>query len=107
MARYNATAAENFYTAQVLWDESMADRSARALQDGASRIVILAGVGHVSGYRGIYQRLLRRRPNAKVLTIVPLTLDPDEDVADEVLEAISSGVGDILAVRLAREVLAL
>jgi uncharacterized iron-regulated protein len=98
---------DNFYTAQVLWDESMADRSARALKRGASRVVVLAGVGHVAGYRGIYQRLLRRRPGVKAMTIVPITVEAEEEPADVAKEALARGAGDIIAIKRAREVISL
>ncbi len=53
---------ENFYAAQVLWDESMAARAAKWLLDKrgpARRLVILAGNGHC--HESAIPRRLRRR----------------------------------------------
>lgn len=99
-------ALDRFYAAQVLWDESMADGSAKAL-DEADKVVVLAGVGHVAGYRGIPNRLLRRRPEARLLTIVPITLDDGEDPQAVARAAVASGEGDILALIRPREVLSI
>ncbi|HJL31469.1 MAG TPA: ChaN family lipoprotein, partial [Polyangiaceae bacterium LLY-WYZ-15_(1-7)] len=46
-------ALERMYEAQVLWDETMAERVAAALEAGASRIVVLAGSMHVRAGLGI------------------------------------------------------
>jgi len=96
-----------FYAAQVLWDESMAERSVAALDTDAQRVLVLAGVGHVAGYRGIPQRILRRRPEARLLTVVPLPVEGGEDLTDAVKQAIARGDADILAIKRPREVLVL
>lgn len=98
---------ERFYAAQVLWDESMADRSVKALESGAQRLVVLAGVGHVAGYRGIPQRIARRRPGTRLLTIVPITLSEKERPEDVARVAIAEGEADILAIKKPREVISL
>ena len=50
-----------FFQAQTLWDETMADSAAKFLADNpASKLVILAGNGHVRHKYGIPQRLYRR-----------------------------------------------
>lgn len=95
---------DRFYAAQVLWDESMADRSVRAFEGDARRVLVLAGVGHVAGYRGIPQRILRRVPDARVLTVVPLPIDEDESPEEAVRDAVARGDGDILAIKKPREV---
>lgn len=53
---------ERFYAAQVLWDETMADRAARYLaREGApARMVVLAGARHVQSGLGIPRRAARR-----------------------------------------------
>jgi uncharacterized iron-regulated protein len=89
---------ERFYSAQVLWDESMADRAAAALAQGAPNVVVIAGVGHVQGGRGIPQRLQRRRPNARLLSIVPVVADEGQAVEDATKEAIAEGLADVLVV---------
>ena len=51
----------HFFQAQTLWDETMADSAAKFLADNpASKLVILAGNGHVRHEYGIPQRLYRR-----------------------------------------------
>ncbi|HEX7128267.1 MAG TPA: ChaN family lipoprotein [Thermodesulfobacteriota bacterium] len=55
---------DRFYEVQVLWDETMADTAARALERGGDRVqlVVLAGGGHVRFGFGIPRRLFRRLP---------------------------------------------
>ncbi len=98
---------ENFYAVQVLWDESMAQRSVEAREDGAERVLVLAGVGHVAGYHGIPQRILRRLPKASLITVVPIEVEEGGDAQDAARHAVAGGVGDILAVKKPREVLRL
>lgn len=98
---------ERFYLVQVLWDESMADRAARALDDGAQKVVVLAGNGHVAGYRGIPNRIARRKPAARIFTLVPITLDEGEDAEAIVKGAVIDGEADVIAVVRPREVLAI
>ncbi len=53
---------ENFLTVQLLWDEGMADRAARFLDENPQRqLVVLAGSGHVAYGLGIPDRLTRRK----------------------------------------------
>lgn len=61
---------ENFFTAQVARDETMAERLAQALApwpDGGGRAVVLAGGGHLSYGEGLPPRIARRLPGAKLL----------------------------------------
>lgn len=85
-----------FYRAQVLWDESMADRAAQALSEGARQVVVIAGAGHVANGRGIPQRV-ERRINGRVLAVVPLTVDADSAV-DGIVDAVRAGEADILVI---------
>lgn len=87
---------EKFYAAQVLWDESMAEYAVGALQNGASRVVVLAGVGHVGGYRGIPNRMKRRLPDLEMLTVVPVTLEEGDDPQAVAQEGLDEGIADIL-----------
>jgi uncharacterized iron-regulated protein len=96
-----------FYTAQVVWDESMADRAAQALTDGATHVVVLAGAGHVARGRGIPQRVERRVTSAKVMSIVPLTDVDSENVLDQVKAAVLRGEGDVLVIPRFEEELSL
>jgi uncharacterized iron-regulated protein len=98
---------ERFYLVQVLWDESMADRTSRALDDGAKRVIVLAGNGHVAGYRGIPNRIARRKPTARIMTLVPITLGTGEDAAEVIKAAVAEGEADVIAVVRPREVLAI
>jgi uncharacterized iron-regulated protein len=62
---------ENFFTAQVARDETMAERLAQALYpwpDGGGRAVVLAGGGHLSYGEGLPPRIARRLPGARLLT---------------------------------------
>jgi uncharacterized iron-regulated protein len=88
---------EGFYRAQVTWDEVMAERAVAALSDGARQVVVIAGAGHVAAGRGIPQRVERRLPGERVLTIVPLTVDAT--TAEGVIRsAIEAAEADILVI---------
>lgn len=101
----SAGAFENFYAVQVLWDESMAQRSVEAHENGAERVLVLAGVGHVAGYHGIPQRILRRLPKARLLTVLPVEIEAGESAEEAARMAIARGDGDVLAIKKPREVL--
>jgi membrane-associated protease RseP (regulator of RpoE activity) len=56
---------ENFYQAQCLWDEAMAETLSRFLQspDGRRKtVLVIVGSGHVAFDFGIPKRLYRRTP---------------------------------------------
>ncbi|HET8700674.1 MAG TPA: ChaN family lipoprotein [Nitrococcus sp.] len=58
---HNQVNFERFYTVQLLWDEGMAQRAARYLDAHPdTRMVILAGSGHLAYGSGIPDRLRRR-----------------------------------------------
>jgi uncharacterized iron-regulated protein len=70
---------ERFLDVQLLWDEGMAERAAQWLQaNPQSRLVVLAGAGHVEFGRGIPSRLQRRLqlPMAIVMSGQQRPLDP-------------------------------
>lgn len=98
---------DSFYTAQVVWDESMADRVSRALDDGAPRVFVIAGIGHVAQGRGIPERVERRKPGVRVLSMVPLTDVDGENAQEKLKAAIVEGEGDILVVPRFEEAIAL
>ena len=55
---------DNFFAAQVLWDETMADSIVRQLENEPERqVVVLAGEGHVAFDYGIPSRVQRRLPD--------------------------------------------
>lgn len=94
-----------FYVAQVVWDESMADGAARALERGAEQVIVIAGAGHVARGRGIPQRVERRRPGVRVLSLVPLTGVDGDNAIDRLRQAVVNGEADILVVpRFEREI---
>ncbi|MDY7020234.1 MAG: ChaN family lipoprotein [Cyanobacteriota bacterium] len=60
----NSNAFENFFLAQVLWDETMAETIADYLQNHPqSQMVVLAGRGHIVYNYGIPSRVERRLNN--------------------------------------------
>ncbi|MBF2027194.1 MAG: ChaN family lipoprotein [Oscillatoriales cyanobacterium C42_A2020_001] len=78
---------ERFFLAQVLWDETMADRIATMLQKQPNAlVVVLVGQGHVIFRDGIPNRVARRiaplRPT-RPLKQVTVLLNPPDDVKAE------------------------
>jgi uncharacterized iron-regulated protein len=69
-----------FFEAQVLWDETMADRIAQAVQQNPDRlIVVLVGQGHLFYHDGIPNRVARRLKNKSIKqTTILLNLDLSE-----------------------------
>lgn len=65
---------ENFYAAQVLWDETMAQAAVEAMdgRSGDDAMVIVAGSGHVMNRWGIPSRIERRLGDAagQVKTVI-------------------------------------
>jgi len=77
---------ERFLSVQLLWDEGMAERAARFLQDyPGKRMVILAGSGHLEYGQGIPKRLQRRLPLPAVIVLNGGMRDLDPQVADYLL----------------------
>jgi uncharacterized iron-regulated protein len=76
-AHHGATSHEfdHFYTAQVIWDETMAYEVARVLKspNGPKRMIVLAGDGHIRHGFGIPQRAARRGAEP-FRTIMPVML---------------------------------
>jgi len=80
----NSANFERFFQAQVLWDETMAERVAIALrQSPAALVVVLAGQGHILYGDGIPNRVLRRlqqwRPQQSLKQAIVI-LNPPEDL---------------------------
>jgi uncharacterized iron-regulated protein len=86
--RFSETQFERFYTAQLVWDETMAERAVAALaQPGApAHLVVIAGEGHTRK-DAIPARAARRgaQPTLRVLPVL------DEEIADAQRE----GAGDL------------
>lgn len=89
---------ENFYAAQVVWDETMADGTARWLAGAGDKaqVVILAGTGHCQA-TGIPLRLARRGISP-VVSVAPVVDDGEGAVAD----ALAARENDYLIVLEAR-----
>lgn len=85
--------AERIYTVQVLWDESMADGTARWVRTGPNhRAVVIAGNGHCHD-SAIINRL-RRRGISEVVSVRPI-VDTGEDA---VASALAKPMNDYLFV---------
>jgi len=67
-------AAERYYTAQVIWDETMAESAAAWLSDETRQIMVIAGNGHCH-QSAIPSRVKRRKPEATTLSILLQTDD--------------------------------
>lgn len=74
----NSQGFDRFFQAQVLWDETMADRIAQHLrQQPESLVVVLVGQGHLLYGDGIPDRVKRRLPK---LTQYSVLLNPAAEV---------------------------
>jgi uncharacterized iron-regulated protein len=87
--RFSDGAFERFYTAQLIWDETMADKVASVLtQPGGPRhLLVVAGEGHVRRF-AVPGRAARRGATSYV-TVLPVLEDDAE-------EARTDGVADLL-----------
>ncbi|HVO29590.1 MAG TPA: ChaN family lipoprotein [bacterium] len=61
---------ERFFTAQVIWDETMASHTADAAKNRP--MMVMAGTGHLLRRMGIPSRVERRLPSAKTRVLLPL-----------------------------------
>jgi uncharacterized iron-regulated protein len=79
---------ESFYEAQLLWDEGMAARAARYLDDHPNRgLVVLAGMDHVQYGFGIPDRLSRRIRVSRAIVLNGFHGPFEPNMADFVLLA--------------------
>ena len=90
----NSTNFEKFFLAQVLWDETMADRIASTLQKRPDTlIVVLVGQGHVLYGDGIPNRVARRAGTngflRRPLQQRSLLLNPSQDIQKQAGSAIA------------------
>lgn len=87
----SAMSFDNFFAAQVLWDETMADRIATYVAANPDhRVIVLVGQGHVIYDWGIPSRVERRLGDD--LTQRTLLLNPPADLPD----AEARGIADYL-----------
>ena len=78
---------DNFFAAQVLWDETMAERIVQQLSEQPERqVIVLAGEGHVLQGYGIPDRVERRVPDVEQYSV---------RLVDEEIEA-ESGATDFV-----------
>lgn len=71
---------DNFFAAQVLWDETMAERVAQQLQAEPDRqVIVLAGETHILYDYGIPSRVARRVPDVDHASVL---LTPDAEASD-------------------------
>ena len=97
---------EHFLEVQLLWDEGMAERAARALVEHPKRtLVVLAGAGHLEQGQGIPRRLLRRQPVRSAIVLNGQGRVPDPAVADFFLypPPVALPPSGMLGVQLGRE----
>lgn len=75
---------DNFFAAQVLWDETMAERVVQQLSEQPDRqVIVLAGEGHVLNGYGIPNRVERRLPEI-AQSSVQLVPDAQRAAADAI-----------------------
>jgi uncharacterized iron-regulated protein len=95
---------QRFLEAQLLWDEGMAQRAAEFLQaNPETRLVVLAGSGHLMYRSGIPNRLARRLPVEQLVVLPADQVEPAPGVADFLLFAGTAELppAGMLGVRLA------
>lgn len=91
----NADRFERAYSIQVLWDETMAETTTKALRGPPPRkMVVFAGTGHVLRGMGVPSRVERRSPGVK--TRVVLALPVLEDTPSEIRASVEARDGDWL-----------
>ena len=81
---------ENVYSAQVLWDEGMADTAIKymsKIRDSKAVFVVLAGSGHVMYRQGINYRVNRRLQDEGVTVVMGQATGPIQ---------VSKGIGDFV-----------
>ncbi|UBF26273.1 ChaN family lipoprotein [Kovacikia minuta CCNUW1] len=81
----NSSQFEYFFQAQVLWDETMAERIAQILQrDPGILVVVLVGQGHLVYGNGLPSRVARRLlPMQPSFSQVSVLLNPPQEVQSE------------------------
>ncbi len=75
-----------FYQAQVAWDETMADKTAQFMRKNPkTKVVILAGSGHMQNRYGIPSRLQRRIKSKPIVVLNGIHDNPSPAQADYLL----------------------
>jgi len=71
---------DNFFAAQVLWDETMAERVAQSIESEPDRqVIVLAGEAHILYGYGIPSRVARRVPQINQASVL---LVPEAETAE-------------------------
>ncbi len=79
-AQGNSNAFENFFLAQVLWDETMAEKVAEFIDENPDyMVIVLVGQGHIVYNYGIPSRVERRLNWAEFKQYSVLFQSPEED----------------------------
>ncbi|MFM7450519.1 MAG: ChaN family lipoprotein [Leptolyngbyaceae cyanobacterium] len=79
----NSAGFDRFFLAQVLWDETMADRIAELIKANPKQlVVVLVGQGHVNYGEGIPDRVARRL-SSQLLKQVSVLLNPTQEQAQD------------------------
>ncbi len=78
---------EHFYEAQCVWEETMAENASRFFKKGQTRLVVIAGNGHLINKYGIPDRTLRRVP-LSAATLLPYPVHGKEELEREVADYI-------------------
>ncbi len=76
---------ENFFAAQVLWDETMAEQIVSQIEaDPTRQVIALVGEGHIAYDYGIPNRVERRLPEIEQASVrlIPADQPTDADFAD-------------------------
>ncbi|HEY9643288.1 MAG TPA: ChaN family lipoprotein [Coleofasciculaceae cyanobacterium] len=77
---------DDFFQAQVLWDETMADSIASFLKAHSGyQVIVLAGQGHIVYDDGIPSRVARRLQDNKNFQQRSLLLNPDEEMRQQAI----------------------
>ncbi|MDR3689501.1 MAG: ChaN family lipoprotein [Fimbriimonas sp.] len=76
----SGTSGEHMYSAQVLWDEAMADSALKYLDahrpDNRTVFVVIAGSGHVMYGQGINYRIAKRKGGEGITVVMAQSDDP-------------------------------
>jgi uncharacterized iron-regulated protein len=92
-ASINSKSFDRFYTAQLLWDETMAERIATFVKDRPDyQVVVLAGQAHIVHNHGIPDRVQRRLGTKFTQKTVLLQPDGDEKSTDFVWSQLSTNL---------------
>ncbi|HYE63079.1 MAG TPA: ChaN family lipoprotein [Phycisphaerales bacterium] len=74
--------AESMFLSQSVWDWTMADSVARALDEGHRPVALVVGRFHVDHHGGLVQALAHLKPDAKIVIITTI-----DDHADQLLQS--------------------